>query len=157
MGIRKTGDWGRMNRVIKSLARNISGANQKTLKQVSLKMERIAVKHMQKQDLGWQPLKQKTLAQKAKAGHSNKILIATTDYFQAITAFTKGNVAFAGVTKNAKNRQGSALVSVAAVHEFGNANIPARPLWRPTWNETLQWIRKSKIVSRNASDAIRRG
>lgn len=157
MPFKKTGEWGRIDKIIRNLRRNISHANQTSLKQVGLKMERIAVKHMQRQDLGWQPLKQKTLESKIRKGQSNKMLIATSEYFQAITSFTKGNVAFAGVTRNAKNRKGDALVSIARVHEFGNQNTPARPLWRPTWNETLMWLKTTKLIRKNAITAIRRG
>lgn len=153
----KTGDWGKLNNLINRLPAIMSSTKQEGLAKTGLKAESIAVKHLRNQDLGWQGLKGDTLKQKLRKGQSNKTLIATTDYMQSITSFVKKDTAFAGVVKNSMTRQGRRMVSVAAVHEFGNDNIPARPLWRPTFKETLTWIKKEKLFGEKALAKMKRG
>ena len=37
------------------------------------------------------------------------------------------------------------LADIAAVHEFGSqsGNIPARPLWQPSYKEAVEWHEKN--------------
>ena len=144
-GFKRTGNWSGVNKLVKSLATDIRGANRVTLMKVGLKAESIAVKHLRDQDLNWTPLRAQTIKSKVRRGGSNKTLINTTDYFQAITSYSDGSTAFAGVIKSAKNQDGTKITTIAMVHEFGSGDIPARPLWRPTFKETLNWIIKDKV------------
>lgn len=155
MSVNKIGDWERARNVISHLAQDMSAALKESLPVVALKAERIAVLHVRNQDLNWQGLKDATLKQKSKKGWSNKIMIATTDYISSITSYATHDTAFAGVKKDAKNRDGESLVSIAAVMEFGHATTPARPLWGPTYKETLAWMKKEKIFSKTALAKMR--
>jgi hypothetical protein len=113
-----------------------------SLARFGLKAEGIAKKHINRQDLGWRPLDPATLAQKIRAGHSENILVATSSYFQSITSWVfGGQTALAGVKRSARNEDGELLANIAAVQEFGSesAGIPARPLWKPTYEETMEW------------------
>lgn len=145
--VKKTGDWNKVHRVVLNLDKDMRDARTVGLMQVALKAERIAVKHIQNQDLNWQGLESKTKAQKSRKGQSDNILIASTDYIQSITRFTTKNTAFAGVKKDTTNRSGDDIISIAAVHEFGSRDIPARPLWKPTSKETEKWIRDKKLFA----------
>ena len=102
---------------------------------------------MSNQDLGWVALQPETMAAKLRKGYSNNILVASSDYFQAITSFApKGtDVVYAGIKKSAKNSEGSDIADIAKVHEYGSltGNIPARPLWGPTLKEVLKWLPSS--------------
>lgn len=158
MGIKRTGDWDKVARAIHAIKKEMENARQEALKRWALKAEGIAKKHISAQDLGWQALKPETLARKVKQGYSDNILVQSSDYFQGITSWVdkKSGTALAGIKKNVRNSKGDDLTSIARVHEFGSdsGTIPARPLWRPTSEETIQWIRTSdsrpdKIFEKN--------
>lgn len=153
-GIRKVGEWKKVSNLVNVLSKEMEIAQKTALKQTALYMERQATSHLSKQDLGWAKLQPKTIATKIRKGLSTNILIATSDYFQGITSWVKDNVAYAGVKKDAKNREGDSLTSIAAVHEFGSksGNLPARPLWRPVFAEAVKFAKKvnpSKIFMQN--------
>jgi hypothetical protein len=117
------------------------------LKRWGLKAEGIAKGHISSQDLGWQALKAETISKKVRAGFSENILVQSSDYFQAITSWvdTAEGKAFAGVRRSAKNAQGDEIGMIARVHEFGSDSgvIPARPLWKPTYDEAMEWFKTS--------------
>ncbi len=144
---KKIGNWTGLDKLMNNLSDDIRQANKQSLRRTGLHIERLAVMHLKNQDLEWQSLTEKYLKRKAKKGLSNKILIATSDYMQSITSFATENEVFAGVRKNVSNSEGDDLVSIAAVHEFGNDNMPERPLWRPVHKETIEWLRKTKMFS----------
>lgn len=152
----KIGNWVGMANVAANLEGDFREAMKKGLMKVGLKAEGIAVKHLQKQDLDWEALKERTIKSKEARGTSGKILIDSSDYMQSITSFVKDNTAFAGVKKDAKNKEGDVIASIAAVHEFGSVknNIPARPLWAPTNKETEEWMKKEQIFSKLAWERI---
>lgn len=140
MGVKKTGDWQKVRNITNVLKAMLKDAQKKCLMRWGLKAEGLAKGHISAQDLGWKPLKAKTVAVKIKAEHSENILVMTSSYFQAITSYVKGDTVYAGVKKGTKTSNMD-LVFIAAVHEYGSVsrNIPARPLWKPVFNETMVW------------------
>jgi len=147
MSIRRTGDWEKIAELVANMSQEIEKANETSLKRFGLKAEGTAKKHMSNQDLGWEALKPATLANKVRKGLSENVLIATSSYFQAITSwFDKENMAVnIGVKKTAKDSDGNEIADIARVHEYGSlsGNIPARPLWKPTLDETIKWFKTS--------------
>lgn len=146
MSMRKTGNWTGVSRLMGTLPQTLEEAKQLSLRRWSLKAEQLAKSHMSAQDLGWTPLKSKTVAARLKKGQSqfledDLILIATSSYFQSITSWATNNVALVGVKKGTIGKDGQVIDVVARVHEFGSEtkNIPARPLWQPTLDETMRW------------------
>lgn len=147
----KTGDWDKAARLIKALHLEWEKAKDISLKRWALKAEGVSKMHISAQDLGWQALKAETISRKVKKGYSENILVQSSDYFQAITSWViqdpdGGGTAYAGVRKSAKNAEGEEIGMIAKVHEFGSASgtIPARPLWRPTFDEVINWFDKSE-------------
>jgi hypothetical protein len=69
----------------------------------------------------------------------------TSSYFQGITAWVEGNTALAGIKRGTSHPDGGFIDVIAKVHEFGSVarNIPARPLWQPTFAETMKWTVKN--------------
>jgi hypothetical protein len=141
--MKKVGDWDAAAKMISSLefycvvARNIS------LRRFGLKAEGIAKQHISSQDLGWEELKPRTVAKKIRGGLSEKTLVATSSYFQAITSWvqtTHGTVCI-GVRRDTIGKDGQEVHEVARIHEFGSQaqGIPARPLWTPTLQEAVAW------------------
>lgn len=142
MALNRVGDWDKTKRVIGMLSKEMDNARTIALKRWGLKAEGIAKKHISAQDLSWKPLEPATISAKIRKGYSDNILVATSSYFQSITSWVKDGRAMAGVRKTAKDIDGNVIADIAAVHEFGSraGNIPARPLWKPTLDETMQWF-----------------
>jgi len=141
MSMRKTGNWTGISRLMGTLPQTLEDARRLSLRRWSLKAEAVAKAHMSAQDLGWTALKSKTVAAKLKKGQSELILIATSSYFQSITSWATTDKALAGVKKGTVGKDGQIVDVVARTHEFGSStkNIPARPLWKPTLDETMRW------------------
>lgn len=148
--VKKFGNWNLAGRFINNLKSDIEESNRVTLQRISIKARDTAVKHLRNQDLGWVSLAPETRRRKQNKGLSEKTLIATSSYFQSITAFSTSTHAYAGVKKTAKNKDGEIIADIAKVHEYGSKtrNIPARPLWRPTYKETVRYIRSSGIFAK---------
>lgn len=141
MSVRKTGNWSGISRLMGTLPQTLQDARRLSLRRWSLKAETVAKMHMSAQDLGWTALKSATIAAKLRAGKSELILIATSSYFQSITSWATDDTALAGVKKGTVGKDGQLVDKVARTHEFGyeEGGIPARPLWKPTLDETMRW------------------
>lgn len=146
MSIKLTGDWDKVGHLLLTAPKKIDKINQRSLKRIGLKAEKLAVKLIKTQSLSHARLNEKYLAAKVRQGKSNKTLISSSNYLQSITSITSDNVAFAGVSKNVKNKDGSSTANIARVQEFGSIsrNIPARPVWLPVFNRM-----KTLIVGKN--------
>lgn len=142
--IRRVGDWDRVQGLIGRLVPEIIEARNTSLKRFGLKAEKIATQHMKNQDLGWKALNAAYLSQKIREGYSENILIRTSSYFQAITSWVDQAVVYIGVKKDVLDKDGNVLADIAAVHEYGSKSggIPARPLWQPTFKETIEWHKR---------------
>ena len=153
----KFGDWDVAVRDSGNMAQTIDTSLRQTLQQVSLKAEQMAVKFVSEQSLQWEPLSRQYMDRKAREGLSDKILIATSTYFQSITSKTDGMTGFAGVLKQVKSKDGESVADIAQVHEFGSIarNIPPRPLWTIVFKEMHRWLKKNQIFARNVVTDIR--
>ena len=152
----KFGDWQKVRILVANLPKEADRINHQSLMQVGLKAERLAVKHMANQDLGWKPLNKEYLAKKIAKGGSEKTLIDTSTYFQSITSGVDGRVAMAGVFRKARHPDGRVVADIARDHEFGvkKKNLPARPLWGPVFREVSGWIKKEKFFARRLHDEL---
>lgn len=139
------GDWLKVDHITQQLEVLGKQAMVEGLVKTGLYAEGKAKSHISKQDLGWKQLNQKYKAYKAKKGLSTNILVSSSAYFQAITSYTVGKQVNVGVKKVARDKEGNEIANIAAVHEFGSTkrNIPARPLWKPTLDETTKWLEKN--------------
>jgi len=154
----KFGDWDIAVSTSSEMSATIDRSLRGTLRFVALKAERMAVKFVEDQSLQWEPLSRQYMDRKAREGLSNKILIATSTYFQSITSKAEGFVAVAGVFKQVKTKDGESVANIAQVLEFGSIarNIPPRPLWTIVFKEMHKWLKDSQIFSRNVERAIKR-
>lgn len=139
---KKIGDWAGVKELVFNLGGEMKKARTQCLMRWGLKAEALARGHISAQDLQWRALSPDYLAWKATEGYSTNILVMTSSYFQSITSLVKDKTAFAGVKIGSKNLKGNDLVSLAAVHEYGNNRTPARPLWQPVYEETMAWTVK---------------
>ncbi|MCP5502626.1 MAG: phage virion morphogenesis protein [Leptospiraceae bacterium] len=91
----------------------------------------------------WPDLKPKTITQKEKKNLSNLILVGTGDLSSSFEVAKVSGKVFQVGTNN----------PYARAHEFGYAprKIPARPYYRPAWNDSLEGMKE------NWREAFRRG
>lgn len=155
--IEKIGDWSKMHIIANNLQNNMHKAHVTCLKRWGLMAEKIAVTHINKQDLTWTPLNADYLKWKVKKGYSDNILVMTSTYFQSITSIVKGNTAYAGVKKQVKDKHGNIVADIARTHEFGSrsGNIPKRPLWVPTFKETMLWNKLHNLPAKIFLDSLK--
>ena len=140
---KKIGDWNKVKLLCSIIGEEMQKSEQLCLQRFGLKAEALAKTHLSLQDLKWTALKPATIARKVRNGHSENILIQTSTYFQSITSWVEGETAYVGVKKTARSG-GEDLANIARVQEFGSKsrNIPARPLWKPVWDEAMVWVVK---------------
>lgn len=156
--IDRIGQWDLTAGLISRLASEFTSAGQTSLQRFGLKMEAIVKKHMADQDLRWIPLQPATISQKVKRGYSTDILIASSTYFQAITSNVTDDTVFVGVPKGTREPNGADTWMIAQVHEFGSqtGGIPARPLWRPSFQEALDWHFKNNRPEQIVMERLKR-
>lgn len=149
MGMQLTGDWGRLSRVLDGTANKFKSQQGKAIGRSLKKIERAVLGHLDKQDLGWDPLNEDYAARKEEKGLSPDTLRATNEMYQNITtdqpSAWKGAV---GVTRGVKTKDGEEVTDIALIHEQPEDDgkvIPARKLWAPTFEETKEEVAKELI------------
>lgn len=99
-------------------------------------MVRDAIYHQQYR---WVPLTERYLSWKKRVSRDTRIYLATHEFVQSIQVIPTEDgeeIGFiVGLPDKIHVDSGLPLRKLAAIHEFGSPkqNIPARPLWRPTW------------------------
>jgi hypothetical protein len=151
MPVQKFGDWELIENLARNMGADVTRANKIALAQIAARAEASAVKHIRDQDLKWAPLKPEYLARKKKKGLSNKTMIATSSYMQAVTSKVNqnGTASYAGVFRKSKNKEGEEIADIAKTMEYGSIvrGIPARPLWRPVYNEMKKYLTQTKLFA----------
>lgn len=133
------GQWKELEDDLRGIGARLTANLQLTTAQNAEIVRKSLVKHIQNQDLHWAKLNPRYLESKRRRRLSTAILIATSEFMQSITTQMSSDKlsAFVGVLRNAKRKDGEPGVLIAELHEFGSKarNIPARPLFRPTFAE----------------------
>ncbi len=125
----------------------------KSLKLAAELTDRKVTLHLDNQDLPWDPLSPQFLALKERKGFSTDIYTMTSAYRQAIATKVDATrlISFVGVLRPVPHKKpdgkGGAtinMVQLGYVLEYGSiaASIPARPLWRPTFEEMKPVVRR---------------
>lgn len=145
MTIKKEGDWKAVDIFLSDLKVEMQKARKQSLMRFGLRAEKIALEHISRQDLSWDPLSEQYKKFKADNGLSTDILVATSSYFQAITSWVDRTTAYAGVKRGAKNKDGEDVANIARILEYGEHK---RPLWQPTYKEALElWAEHDKPIT----------
>ena len=113
----KVGQWKQVSLLTKALKTEFLKAQILSLKRFGLKVEQVAVKHMNTQDLNWDTLSPAYLAAKIRRGESELILIATSSYMQAITSYVINDSVYAGVKATSRDKKGN-IADHAKLLEF---------------------------------------
>ena len=133
------GPWKELEDDLRGIGARLTANLQLTTAQNAEIVRKSLVKHIQNQDLHWAKLNPRYLESKRRRRLSTAILIATSEFMQSITTQMSSDKlsAFVGVLRNTRRKDGEPGVLIAELHEFGSKarNIPARPLFRPTFAE----------------------
>jgi hypothetical protein len=135
MGVRFTGPWDKVKLWLRRAATGSVGkqANEQ-LQAVGEETVKRVKKHIQSQDLGWPPLSRETIRKK---GHP-KIYVDSGAFVSNIKMQVKEGrfktTIFVGPTQQS-TRTGLTFQQLAAYMEYGTSRMPARPVWRPSYDE----------------------
>jgi hypothetical protein len=141
-----SGDWSRLKQVLNQAAPKMKAESRRTIGRQLHKIEAKVLGHIDKQDLEWDELSPAYAASKAKKKLSPDILRATNQMYSNITTAQEGSFSGAvGVKRGVKSKDGEELTDIALIHEQpedDGTKIPARKLWKPTFDEMKTGILK---------------
>lgn len=140
----KIGQWDQVHLLTSRLGEEFEAARNIALKKIGLHIEGQAKRYMSTQTLDWEPLKAATIRAKVREGESEKILIATSTYFQSITSWVREGTAYAGVKRKVKSEDGEEVADIARIHEYGLGNNPERELWKPSLIDAIEYYTKKR-------------
>ena len=137
----KTGDWAKVRHVLgynfPKLAPHIIG---KMDEYGNLALE-IIKGHIKNQSLPWAPLSKDTVRIK---GH-DKIYVETgllSNGLEIKKFGVGGNEVFIGFSEGKSHESGLSFATLMIYNEYGTVNSPARPLIRPSFEETKKLVKK---------------
>lgn len=123
------GPWVGATAAIESLPLLVRSSAIWGMRKSAEKLVKIVRGHIDSQDLNWPALSVRT-----NSGDP-RVLVDTEQYRNSIKAYKVGNTYYAGVKPTAINDRGIRISEYAQIHEIGGKNIPARPLWGPSFEE----------------------
>lgn len=138
------GDWDKVNFLLETIDTTIKVGAILGQKSAAEKILVIVKKNIRENggSLGWAPLSEKYKEYKIKKGYNpDSILRMTGLYYKSITKWSNGMNYFVGVKRSTRytKRKGKNLTvtQVATILEHGSSilNIPARPLWGPSYKQ----------------------
>ena len=146
----KYGQWKKLDAVLKNcLPARMEKALNRAATKCALLLVREIKKGIKSQSPGgkkFAPLAEATIEKKG----SSKALIDTGFLLSAITQIIKGDVAFVGLLRGTRNKDGDEIVNIGAIMEFGatvqmpngvTIVIPARPFLHPVMEKYLPEIK----------------
>lgn len=139
MGAKLTGDWDRLSRTLDRAAKKYKNNQARAIGRSLKLIERQVLSHLDQQDLEWPELSETHSKRKAAQRLSPDILRATNEMYQNITTVQPSAFSGAvGVQRGVKNDEGDEVTDIALIHEQPEDDgkvIPARKLWKPTFEE----------------------
>jgi hypothetical protein len=134
-----SGDWDRLKNVLKSASPKIKSESRRTIGRQLKKIEKTVLGHIDSQDMEWQELSAPYAAMKERKGLSPDILRASNQMYSNITTDQPNDfVGACGVKRGVKTPDGQDVTDIALIHEQPEDDgkvIPARKLWKPTFEE----------------------
>ena len=138
MRLSKFGDWTKAGVVLQSLSSNkiVPAFSAQIKEDGNLVLERI-ISHIDSQDLNWTPLSERTIELK----NGDETIYVETGFLKSnlkvrkVKAPKNGVTYFIGADAWTKHPSGLKFSDLMIYLEYGTANIPARPLIRPTYDE----------------------
>ena len=136
--VSKFGDWAKAGAILQVLSSNriVPAMTLQIKDDGDLLLERV-VGHIDSQDLNWTPLSESTIELK----NGNDTIYVETGFLKnnlkvrKVKAPKNGVTYFIGADAWTKHPSGLKFSDLMIYLEYGTANIPARPLIRPTYDE----------------------
>lgn len=131
---KKIGDWDGAMRFFRDMGWRVKTVTLKSQEEICRKLKKIIVNHIIAQDMQWEPLSPKTMKIK-NPKNKDLIYLDTELYIKSITVGRVRDTYWIGIKKGIAYRRKGSFVNVdrvAAMNEFGNMRVPARPLWEPS-------------------------
>lgn len=145
MRVSQFGEWTKAGVILQALATKITPSFSAQLqKDGDFILEKLQG-HIDSQDLDWTPLSESTVAMK----NGDETIYVETGYLRnnlkvrKVKSPSHGVTFFVGASAWDKTPCGVKLSDLMIWLEYGTANIPARPLIRPTMNEVEDVLRKN--------------
>lgn len=141
--IRKEGDWIKTRRVLAG----IGGATTRGYKLGQLAFANKMLKQVRRNirnnggSIGWPPVSSRYADYKSRLGKDpNNLLVLSGLYYKSIHVWEKNGIYYTGVKHGVRypqERGGLTVGQVAKILETGSLvmNIPARPLWKPSYRQ----------------------
>ena len=136
MELRKTGNWAFAAKMVTGEANRFRGVLQTVLRQEAELLRKEIVQGLTKQapdGKKFRPLSQLTLAaRRLRRFHGTKALMVRGDLRNNISAIVRGEEAFIGVHRKAKDKAGKPVIDIAKLNEYGSNPIviPVTPKLR---------------------------
>jgi len=136
MAVSRTGDWARARRLLTAAPQRLQAAVSAAVRQEAHALRNEIVQGLTSQAPGGETLKPPsplTIAARQLEGFGgSKALIVRGDLRNSITVIVQGDEAFIGVSRSARSKDGSSMVDLAKLHEFGGPPviIPMTPKMR---------------------------
>jgi len=111
-----------------------SSALESHLEVLGADISKAVADHIRSQDLKWAKLSAYTIYKK---GH-DKIYLDSWEYVRSIRAKVEKSATSATLTVSPEGnhkKSGLSMQDLARILEYGDVGLPARPLWRPTFEE----------------------
>lgn len=139
--VRKIGNWQRVHVMLATLDATVLLGFKAGQYSAAKKLKRAIRRNIRENGgvLHWEPLSVKYMEYKEELGFDpNRMLYMTGTYYWNITIWDNGLNYYVGVKKGIRNSFTGGNITVGAIAnilESGSAarNIPARPLWAPTF------------------------
>ena len=145
MRLSKFGDWTKAGVVLQSLSSNkiVPAFSAQIKEDGNLVLEHI-ISHIDSQDLNWTPLSERTIELK----NGDETIYVETGFLKSnlkvrkVRAPKNGVTYFIGADAWTKHPSGLKFSDLMIYLEYGTANIPARPLIRPTYDELEDLLKR---------------
>lgn len=144
------GDWERAGRILNEKMNTFHLIGDEPLQECAELYLETLKKNIDSQALKWEPLKEEYLKRKKSLGLDTRTLISTGSYLGSLrvhevkTGGIDKKSVFVGGSKFDKHEpSGLSMSDMGAILEYGtkDGRIPARPHYRPTWQEVLPQCR----------------
>lgn len=144
MRVSKFGDWTRAGVILQALSNKITPAFSAKIKDDGELILEKMVGHIESQDLNWKPLSEHTIALK----NGDETIYVETGFLKdnlkvrKVKSPKNGITYFIGADAWTTHPSGVKFSDLMIYLEYGTANMPARPLIRPTFDELQDTIKK---------------
>lgn len=145
MRMSKFGDWARAGVIMQGLSVNLCPAFKAQLQEDGELVLKTMINHIERQDLSWTPLAQRTV--ELKGGDTT--IYVETGYLKEnlevrrVKSPKDGVTLFIGASAWKRTDSGVKFSDLMIWLEYGTDKIPPRPLIRPSWEEVEPVIKNN--------------